>query len=275
MRRAPPTPTLPPPPPRPHLPDPDRPALAALVIVEGPADAAAVRAAVRAPIHSLRGATRTRNREGLAALRAAVGGAAAAVVLTDPDAAGRTARGDIGRALAASSPALPVYHAFISVPDATAGGAVRAKAAGDVGVEHASPAVVAAALAAARRGRPQAAAPCAAGSGDAAAAAAPPPPTSSGPFTAEYLVDRGLAAPFNARQPGGGGGGQGVERPPPPTTTAARRAAVCAALGLGPCTGGQLLTALNAWGFVVADLDAVLAVVDGGGEVGGGGEGGV
>lgn len=157
-------------------------------------------------------------------------------------------------------PALPVFHAFISVPDATAGAAVRAKAAGNVGVEHAAPAAVAAALAGARRARPQAAAP---GGGGAAG------PAPAGPFTADDLVSRGLTAPFNARQPGGGSGEAG--RPPPPTTTAARRAAACALLGLGPCTGGQLLTALNAWGFEVADLDAVLAVVDGGGRWGGGG----
>lgn len=228
--------------------------------MEGPADAAAVRAAVDAPIHTLGGATWTRNKAGLAALADRLGGAPlppAAVVLVDPDAAGRAARGDLARALAATAPGLPVYHAFISVRDATATADVRAKAAGNVGVEHAAPAVVAAALARARRSRPQAGPPTKGGGGASAPAPAPAP---AGPFTAEHLAARGLAAPFNARRPGGGSGEGG--QAPPPSSTTARRAAVCALLGLGPCTGGQLLTALNGWGFQLADLDAALAQVE-------------
>jgi hypothetical protein len=77
-----------------------------------------------------------------------------------------------------------------------------------------------------------------------------------GPFTAADLVSRGLTAAFDApKGEGGGGGGSGL-------STSARRAAVCSLLGIGPCTGGQLLTALNAWGFEVADLEAALAEVE-------------
>ena len=214
--------------------------------MEGPADAAAVRAAVDAPIHTLGGATWARNKAGLAALEARVKREPvppAAVVLTDPDAAGRAARGDLARALASTSPSLPIYHAFIPLREATAASDVRQKVAGNVGVEHASPAVLAAALRGARKSRPQAAAPSLNG--------APPPSATTGPFTAADLAARGLTAAFDA----GEGGGSGL-------STSARRSAVCALLGIGPCTGAQLLTALNGWGFQVADLEAALAEVE-------------
>ena len=193
-------------------------------MVEGTSDAAAVTAAVDAPTHALCGATRARNAASVAALAAAAVRAGAAVLLFDPDAAGRTGRGDAARALTTAAPGVSLYHAFIPVPLATAEKHTRHKAAGDIGVEHATPAVIAASLARATRHSPG----------------------RSEFFAAELAAD-GLTAAFDA-----GGSAR----------TGARRAVAAAALGLGSVTGVQLLRLLNECGVSRPDYEGAVRAAD-------------
>lgn len=113
----------------------------------------------------------------LEGLRAAAArrGDAGVVVLTDPDVAGRQARNTLDDRLGGC------WHAFIPVPLARARAAVRAKEAGDIGVEHAAAAAIRRSLGAARRS-------------DAARAA----------FTREALQDLGLVAVMQERVSGRG-----------------------------------------------------------------------
>lgn len=251
-----------------------KPRLRALVVVEGPSDARAVLRAVdlSAGCRSLGGATWARNRGAMDELvegaeRASRGDesgkAAAVVLLLDPDAPGRVARGEISRELCRRIPSssFALYHAFIPPSKCRAARAVGGKSAGDVGIEHASPEAVVAALRSARRHR-----------GEEEGA----PPSSSSPplFSMRELEEARLATSFDAGsqqqqqkkkedKEGESGEDTASSSPssssssssPPAQKTSDRRRRFCDALGLGPCTGAQLLRALNEWGLTREDWE--------------------
>lgn len=266
-----------------------KPRLRALVVVEGPSDARAVLRAVdlHPGCHSLGGATWARNKEGMSELAAAVeraslssGGEAAVVLLLDPDAPGRVARGEVSRELcrrlSSSEPpsSFALYHAFIPPEKCRAARAVGGKQAGDVGVEHASPETITAALRRARRHR---------GQGGGGNALGSPP----APFSMRELEEARLATSFDAgsqqqqllqqqqqKKPTetesesvGGGATKATASSSSPSAsssssssqkTSDRRRRFCDALGLGPCTGAQLLRALNEWGLTREDWEVGL-----------------
>lgn len=267
-----------------------RPRLGALVVVEGPSDARAVLRAVdlHPGCHSLDGATWARNKNAMdelvrAAEKAAAlgdedGGAAAAavVLLLDPDAPGRVARGEISRELcrrfAGSSSSFSLYHAFIPPEKCRATQAVGGKQIGDVGVEHASPETVVAALRWARRHRGE-------GGGGGNALSSSSSPVSPPLLSMRELEEARLATSFDA------GSQQQQKRKAPEkesesereaaaTTvtvsssssssqkTSDRRKRFCDALGLGPCTGAQLLRALNEWGLTREDWEVGLKAAE-------------
>ena len=266
-----------------------RPRLRALVVVEGPSDARAVLRAVDLSdgCHSLGGATWARNRGAMdqlveAAARALLGSedeggggkgkaGGAVVLLLDPDAPGRVARGEISRELcrriipssqSSSPPPLELYHAFVPAHKCTAARAVRGKSAGDVGIEHASADAVVAALRAARRHRGEEGATASCFSSSAASAASPPPPPL---FSMRQLEEARLATSFDAgsqqkkqkkESEGEGGDAASPSSSSPSQKTSDRRRRFCDALGLGPCTGAQLLRALNEWGLTREDWEA-------------------
>ena len=284
-----------------------RPRLRALVVVEGPSDARAVlRAVDLSPgCRSLGGATWARNKGAMdelveAAERASTsadeegGRAAAVVLLLDPDAPGRVARGEISRELcrripssgssssssSSSSSPLALYHAFIPPHKCRAARAVGGKSAGDVGIEHAAPDAVVAALRSARRHRGEEAPPSSSSEFPTAVAPSRPPL-----FSMRELEEARLATSFDAGSQQQKkkkksnllekeGEGEGESRdtasssPPsssscssssssssPPQKTSDRRRRFCDALGLGPCTGAQLLRALNEWGLTREDWE--------------------
>lgn len=277
-----------------------KPRLRALVVVEGPSDARAVLRAVdlNPGCHSLGGATWARNERGMeelvkAAERAAAPNEgkekpAAVVLLLDPDAPGRVARGEISRELLRrippkDNPSFALYHAFIPPAKCRAAKDVGGKSAGDTGVEHASPGTVLAALRSARRHR---------GGETERRESSPPssldPPPAAPLFSMDELERARLATSFDAgsqqtmqkkTKKGNEEGGEEeatlttttTTASPPPSTqkTSDRRRRFCDALGLGPCTGAQLLKALNEWGLTRGDWEVGMRAAEAGEEGGG------
>ena len=265
-----------------------KPRLRALVVVEGPSDVRAVlRAVDLSPgCHSLNGATWARNKKAMdelveAARRANFGSeeggkkeraAAAVVLLLDPDAPGRVARGEISRELcrriavpsgsSPSSSSFSLYHAFIPPDQCRAARDVGGKLVGDVGIEHASAAAVVAALRSARRHR-----------GERGNESSSPSSSSESPllFSMRELEEARLATSFDAgsqqqkkKESEGEVGDEAAAAaaspssscsPSPSQKTSDRRRRFCDALGLGPCTGAQLLRALNEWGLTREDWE--------------------
>ena len=272
-----------------------RPRLRALVVVEGPSDARAVlRAVDLSPgCHSLDGATWARNKGAMDELAEAAGralggggeegggaGAAAVVLLLDPDAPGRVARGEGSRELCRRlapgrrAPPLALYHAFIPPHRCRAARAVGGKSAGDVGIEHASASAVVAALRAARRHRGEERGNAASSSSESSPPDSAPSPL---PFSMRELEEARLATSFDAgsqqqkqrqklpekesEEGASADAAAAAASPPSPSSpsssqkTSDRRRRFCNALGLGPCTGAQLLRALNEWGLTREDWE--------------------
>ena len=151
-----------------------RPAFDMLVVVEGVNDMKAVRRAVDADVrpfvlsspcrviktsvslhyHSklqvyvLGTATRSGDDAVISKLNALATRYRGIVLLLDPDVAGRQARNQLNVSIS------ECWHAFIPVPSARAAVAVRKKAAGNIGVEHAGPGAIRQALARKRKSIP-------------------------------------------------------------------------------------------------------------------------
>ncbi|KAI8466147.1 MAG: hypothetical protein J3K34DRAFT_524753 [Monoraphidium minutum] len=234
--------------------DPGLPTIKALVLVEGDQDQRALAKAVNAPVYVC-GGTRVLRSHARQELEALAGLGRPLLVLTDPDERGRELRGHldsvIGPLIAAAGPPGCLLHAFVPEASAvaTADGAVHA--AGNRGIEHAVPRVLLAAL----RG------------------AAPSFPPGRAVWDLQRLQELRLARPFDnggalAGEDAREGRGHGGEAPRD------RRRRLCALLGLGRCSGSQLVAALNRY-CDEARVEAALAALDagaaGGGAPGGGG----
>lgn len=102
----------------------------------------------RSQVYVLRTATRAEDPAVISELRSIMTRYAGVLLLLDPDVAGRQARNQLNAALGGC------WHAFIPTTVAIAEQAVRTKAAGDIGVEHASPGAIRAALHARRKSTP-------------------------------------------------------------------------------------------------------------------------
>lgn len=196
--------------------NPALPALDAVILVEGSADAAVVRRAVNAPVLSIGGVNQGYDKATIQRIHAIAALTPQLIVLADPDAFGRVYRNHLDVLLSGSA-----LHAFLPVPCAVSTGATKHHAACNVGVEHAHPADVAKALA-----RPHHST-YSAHAHDAAA-----------PFTAEQLQAWGLTKPF-----------ENQNDPSAPKDVATRRELLCNALGVARSDGKQLLRALNGYGF--------------------------
>ncbi|KAG8458194.1 hypothetical protein KFE25_011725 [Diacronema lutheri] len=203
-----------------------------LIIVEGHADARAVRRAIRdAVVIHTNGKGLLDGKSGAGSLLVTRVRQAGSLptVLTDPDLTGLELRNHIDGLLGGEClhAFLPARYAKLrqGAPREPGAGAAY-KETGDLGVQHARPECIIAALRAARRS-------------DATRAE----------FSAELLLAAGLTAPFDA--PDGHGAGR-------------LRHALCDALGLGRCNGKQLLRQLNRYGFTREEVNAVLAEIDNG-----------
>lgn len=195
-----------------------RPVASLVVVVEGPADVIAVRAAAPTArvVHTNgKGLLDQRSNAAQAFKRRVCGAGGKVVVLTDPDLTGLLLRNHIDSLLDATC-----KHAFVPVVEATKGpyppGSHRRKLAGDIGVEHATPASIMRAIVAARDSEPGRAA-----------------------FSADDISTLGLSAAFD--------GAHGQE-------AAARRHRLCDALGIGRCNGKQLLRQLNRYCFTYDEV---------------------
>lgn len=274
--RSPPPPSPPPPP------------FPGLVIVEGPADVAAVRRAVSCAVAATRGTPPAPGRSGyalppapLAALLAAASAAGRVTVLADPDAGGRAMRSALAAYLSkqrcdATGAAVDIRHAFVSASQCTQSFASGGRRRSDTGVSRAAPAALRAALHAAvverkdRRGGGggggEAGGQSATGADDSSAAAADTGASreEEPPLTAAELQSLGLAGAHGASPPAcDAWGGAGV---------GARRSRVGALLGFGACDGTAFLKAFNAYGFGRAALHAAIREMEAeqGGNKGGG-----
>jgi 5S rRNA maturation endonuclease (ribonuclease M5) len=153
------------------------------------------------------------------------------VILTDPDERGRQLRGHLDAALApllsARAPPVALLHAFVPEASAVALEDGKVHAAGNRGIEHSVPRVLATAL----------------------RAAAPGHPPGRAVWDLESLHRLRLARPFD------GGAQPGAADEP-----RERRRRLCALLGLGKCSAAQLVAALNKY-FDEATVEAALAAL--------------
>jgi hypothetical protein len=120
----------------------------------------------------------------------------------------------------------PLHHAHLSEAEATSSAATASHAAGNRGVEHAPPRAILGAL----------------------EAAVSSFGASRRQFDPEWAQGVGLSSAFDAGEEGRGSG--------------ERRRALCARLGLGRCTGAQLLAALNRY-FSLEQVEEALEEVEG------------
>ncbi|WIA10496.1 hypothetical protein OEZ85_010685 [Tetradesmus obliquus] len=195
------------------------PTLHSIILVEGDQDQRAVARAVNAPVYVCDG-TRVLKPHVQPELAMLQQLGRPLVVLTDPDERGRELRLHLEAAMG------PLLHAFVPEPDAAALVDGPVHGIGNRGIEHVVPIGVQQALQAARSSFP----------------------AERQVWSMERLQQLRLVNAFD--------GAEAVVQGP--GGAADRRRQLCAQLGLGRCSGAQLLTALNRF-FDEATVDAALA----------------